>query len=212
MIDIPADTEDRHAYPMVQPNERWIFNKLLLAEKLGYRCAPCGTPVTNAGAYCVRPIMNCAGNGMGGVMKFISVAASPDNDETIRGGLSQPPYAAGYFWCEWFDGWHGWTDFTDDAPTDECGGIPGPQVFDYESHINGEPYILAALPAVLQSLSRNLLVEHIGGKIIEVSPRHMPWQHGRGNSYMQKYRPESPWLMGDEAGDPFYWRVLPRSV
>lgn len=203
MIDLPADIEDRAAYPLVAVSERWIFNKLLLAEALGYDCGPCGTPVTKAGVYCVRPIMNCAGNGIGGVMKYPA---------TVQGrGFTQPPFAAGYFWCDWFEGWHGWTDFTDDLPTDECGGVPGPRRFDYMPHLLGQPFVLDALPVLLQGLSKHLLVEHIGGKIIEVSPRHMPWIHGRGTSYMEKYRPKAAWAGLDEAEPPFYWRIFPKT-
>lgn len=198
MIDLPADIEDRAAYPLVAEDERWIFNKLILAEKLGHRCGPAGTAAPR-GVYCVRPVMNCSGMGHGGVLK-----AKTD-------GVTDLPFQAGYFWCEWFEGVHGWTDFTNDVATDEAIGTPGRDRFDYTPHVAGQPFVFDTLPVILQGLSTNLLVEHIDGNIIEVSPRHMPWTHGRGTSYFERVRgSEHGWgRPGGDIEDSFYWRSLP---
>lgn len=156
MIDLPKEIEDRHSYPLVAPEYRWIYNKLAVAEKFGYRCAPSGTPMTQVGWYCIRPIYNAAGAGFGGHIKF------------FFDGQKQPDHIPGWFWCEWFNGYHEWCDYTDDQPVQAVGG-----------HLQGNelrwafaPPRIPVLPQVLQGISKHLLVESIGGNIIEISPRH----------------------------------------
>ena len=81
---------DAQAYFMY-PNLRKWFNKLWLAERLGYYCGPSGTAPSKSGWYIVRPIMNISGMGIGAEKKYIEA-----EDVT-----KVPP---GYFWCEWFEG------------------------------------------------------------------------------------------------------------
>ena len=73
------------------PHMRQWFNKLYLAERLGYDCGPGGIPPTKSNFYCVRPIYNLDGMGVGARKQWI--------DAEDRGGVEP-----GYFWCEWFDG------------------------------------------------------------------------------------------------------------
>lgn len=73
------------------PHLRLWFNKLYLAELLGYDCGPGGVPPTTSNYYCVRPIYNLAGMGVGARKQWINAG-----DTT---GVEP-----GYFWCEWFDG------------------------------------------------------------------------------------------------------------
>jgi len=161
MIELSKDIEDRYSYPLMPQEHRWIYNKLTVAEIFGHDCGPAGTPISKPGFYCQRPIMSCAGMGAGGFLKF--------HAKQTQTGIAQPEYKPGYFWSEWFEGWHGWTSFTDDVPFYECGG----------RYCNGEilfqhrpPISLTELPEQLKGISKHMLVEHIGGKIIEVSPRH----------------------------------------
>ncbi len=201
MIDLPADIEDRAAYPLVAESERWIFNKLILAEKLGHRCAPSGTDVAEVGPVCRRPIMNVAGNAMGGVIKH-EVMSGPQ-------GFEQPAYAAGYFWCEWFDGYHEWIDFTDDIAVRWWGGVEANGMLDNTEAAAPQ---FATLPTLLQGLSKHLVVEHIGGNIIEIAPRHMTLSHGIAGGRMIKIRVTPPWGNNTAADvrNTFYWRVIPR--
>jgi hypothetical protein len=73
------------------PHMRLWFNKLYLAERLGYDCGPGGIPPKKSNFYCVRPIYNLDGMGVGARKQWI--------DAEDRGGVEP-----GYFWCEWFDG------------------------------------------------------------------------------------------------------------
>ena len=73
------------------PYMRQWFNKLYLAETLGYHCGPGGVPPETSGYYCVRPIYNLDGMGVGARKQWIEAGD--------RTGVEP-----GYFWCEWFDG------------------------------------------------------------------------------------------------------------
>jgi len=140
---------------------RWIYNKLTVAEIFGYDCGPSGTPIKKPGFYCQRPIMSCDGYGSGGFLKF--------HAKQTQTGIAQPDNKPGYFWCEWFEGWHGWTDFTDDVPFYESGGryAKGEIILQHRP-----PFSFTELPELLRGISKYMLLEHIGGNIIEVSPRH----------------------------------------
>ena len=74
---------------------KW-FNKLWLAERLGYVCGPTGVGVPKKGYYIVKPIYNLSGMGAGAEKRWLV----PEHDVVIPG----------YFWCEYFEG----TQFTYD--------------------------------------------------------------------------------------------------
>lgn len=165
MIELNKNIEDRYSYPLMPLEHRWIYNKLTIAETFGYDCGPSGTPITKPGFYCQRPIMSCAGYGDGGFLKF--------HAKQIQSDIPQPKYKPGYFWCEWFEGWHGWTSFTDDEPIYECGG----RYANNEMILQHKTPISLELPDQLKGISKYMLVEHIGGNIIEISPRHEEMVH-----------------------------------
>lgn len=73
------------------PHLRQWFNKLHLADSLGYHCGPGGVPPKVSDYYCVRPIYNVGGMGVGARKQWIEAGC-------ITG------VEPGYFWCEWFDG------------------------------------------------------------------------------------------------------------
>lgn len=78
--------EDCDAWSKYPHHHNW-FNKLFVAEQLGYSCGPCGFAPNRSDFYIVRPIYNLGGMGVGTSMVFIE-----ENDFT-----KVPP---GYFWCE----------------------------------------------------------------------------------------------------------------
>lgn len=158
MIILPPYLYDRETYPLVNTTERLFMNKLWLAEQLGYDCGPVGTDPGLSKDYCVRPIMNLHGNAEGGVYKF-------NSDVDIAGLANQ----AGYFWNEWFDGVSNWTEYLNDEP-----------VYGLQWKLEGATDAICSefttyepLPVLLKGLSRHLLVERLGDKIIEVGFRFM---------------------------------------
>ncbi len=206
MIDLDPLIQDRESYRQVLGSERWIYNKLTLAERLGYYAAPCGINPRRTGDYIVRPIMNVAGNGIGGVFTVTVTQEDLDADAD-----HMVPYLPGYFWCEKFTGVHAYTHFVDDAPVDECYGLHNGDEFDYEWRTDN--YAITQLPQWLRLFSKHLLIETIDGNIIEASPRGLPYIHGRGTSRMVRVRIDLPWdfdVDNRRIEKAFYWRQIPK--
>jgi len=84
--------DDEAAYKAFPKHRKW-FNKLWLAEQLGYECGPCGVAPSRSDRYIVRPIYNLAGMGVGAEFKYIEA-----------GDYNRVP--PGYFWCEILKGRH----------------------------------------------------------------------------------------------------------
>ncbi len=155
MIILPPYLYDYQVHARLDPADQWIYDKLELATRLGHSCGASAV-VPPPGEYCVRPQENLFGMGKGGFFKVHT-----DN------WMQEP----GYFWCEWFNGPHHWVQYIEDSAVH------------YSTYnMNGEflegvvtPTPQApALDPVLQNLSRYLLVEMVGDKIIEAAPRFMP--------------------------------------
>jgi len=94
--------EDYQAWELY-PQYRWVFNKLEIALKLGYRAGPACTPLPstlNHYKVIIRPIYNLYGMGIGA--KVCTFIPEIDNDFIIHHGHIPP----GYFWCEYFEGTH----------------------------------------------------------------------------------------------------------
>ena len=166
MIDLPSDIDDNISYHLLPQEDRWIYNKLIVAEKMGYTCGPAGMDLPAPGKYCIRPVMNSYGYGYPGFVEYDFRDVQPD-------------YYPGFFWCEWFDGDKQWLDFTDDALV--LSSTFGNKDADgWISEIDGVSPVMTTLPAIFQNISKHMLVELVGDKIIEVSPRHMFWRQPRG--------------------------------
>lgn len=81
---------DEEAWVKYPHHHKW-FNKLYLAELMGYKCGPTGLAPDVTDFYVVRPIYNLSGMGVGAdIMKINAGDAS-----------KVPP---GYFWCEFIPG------------------------------------------------------------------------------------------------------------
>ena len=152
--------DDRDIWPIMPIEDRWIMNKLNVAVTQGIDAAPIGVRITKPGAYCVRPMMNTAGRGMGGVMKFNAVSTQQ--------GITQPEERPGWFWTPWLDGHHTWTEYINDLPVRQSGGYEVKGILRSKEE---KPNI--QLPEVFHNISRYITAESIDGVIIEVSPRHM---------------------------------------
>jgi hypothetical protein len=82
--------EEYELWEQFPQHRRW-FNKLYVADILGYACGPSGTAPKHSGKYVIRPCYNLAGMGLGATVQHINA-----------GNRSATP--PGYFWCEYFNG------------------------------------------------------------------------------------------------------------
>jgi hypothetical protein len=144
------------------PQYRIWHNKLWLANKLGYKCGPCGIFVPEDNYYVVRPVINISGYGINAEIKYIKT----DNY------FSAPP---GYFWCELFEGDHCSFDFI--RENGKWKQVSCWQGFNNDNELyKFEKWIVSdhklTLPPLFNTLNvQHLNVEAIGGKIIEVHLR-----------------------------------------
>lgn len=154
--------DDKDVWAQCPVDYLWIYDKLILARKLGYLAAPAGIAVPHPGQYIVRPITNIRMMSRGAVRTWLTPA---DTDSVPDG----------YFWSECFEGRHTSVDFhygiqhlavegfRDDADRLDrfC---RWERISDHHT-----------FPAVLDQLWRStpwINVEYVGGKIIEV---HLRW-------------------------------------
>ncbi len=156
----PEDYEDWAAWLKCDIEDLWIYDKLILSKKLGYKCGPVGVDVPEPGWYVVRPITNMLGMGLGAELFELE-------EETD----SLP---VGQFWCEIFEGRHLSVDYID-----------GVQSLCVEGN-RKEQYLLAKwycwhkvddqvpYPSVIGKTFRHVNCEFIGGKLIEVHLRLNP--------------------------------------
>ena len=153
------------------PEHHLFFNKLWVAQQLGYKCGPGGVSIPETGFYIVRPIYNLDGMSRGAQRKFLNA-----------GDFSTPP---GYFWCEYFDGHHYSVDFKRTSTTDwECDlVVRGIKVNEYKfvtwTKIKDYSKDQFTLPDFIKSTYINpaisyINVEYIDSKIIEIHLRRNP--------------------------------------
>jgi hypothetical protein len=149
------------------PQYRHWFNKLWLAEALGYECGPCGVAPKRSDCYIVRPIVNLSGMGIGAEKKYIEA-----------GDYSQCP--PGYFWCQWFEGIQYSVTFTCDSSQWKQVSYWRAernidQLFRFKSWHRQEG-IQFLLPSLFDQLKDvpTINVEYIGDRIIEVHLRDSP--------------------------------------
>lgn len=84
--------DDYQLWPKIDLEDLWVYDKLILAKKLGYTCGPAGVEVPTPNKYVVRPITNINGMGIGAEIIWLE----KDTEHL-------PP---GHFWCEIFNGRH----------------------------------------------------------------------------------------------------------
>jgi hypothetical protein len=153
---------DEPAWWACAPEDSWLFDKLILARRLGYTCGPVGVDVPTPGRYIVRPCVNALGMGRQAKMQHIE----RDTDHL----------PVGYFWCEVFDGPHVSVDYTDGEPVSAMRGsrLPSAPLYRWQRWDTCEP---RPMPDCLREWTqryRFVNVEYIGGKPIELHLRHNP--------------------------------------
>lgn len=83
---------EEEVWQIIDPDDMWVLDKLILSKKLRYKCGPTGTDVLISGHYIVRPCVNAFGLGLDTQITYIK-----DSTDHL------PP---GHFWCEVFEGRH----------------------------------------------------------------------------------------------------------
>ena len=153
--------DDDGTWENCHENDLWIFDKLLVAKKLGYICGPHGVKVPQKNTYIVRPCVNLMSMGRGAEFKELE-------------GYTNDKMPDGFFWCEVFKGRHLSVDYED-----------GKQILCVEGFRNENDPIWKwnkwvrtvdniEFPEILQNLYgkyRYSNVELIDGNIIEVHLR-----------------------------------------
>jgi hypothetical protein len=153
--------DDKDFWHTTDPDDLWLFDKLILSRKLGYACGPAGVPPPRLDNYVVRPCVNYRMMGKGA--KFIEL--SPDNHEAVPDG---------YFWCEVFQGRHLSFDYHFGKQALAVEGFrDDPERLDRFCMWKKTDDVFV-LPPVIEEVSKRyewLNIEVIGDKIIEVHLR-----------------------------------------
>ena len=154
--------DDKDFWETTDPNDLWVFDKLILSKKLGYVCGPAGVPPPTQGTYIVRPCVNYRMMGHGAQLMELS----PTNHDNIPDG---------YFWCEVFRGRHLSFDYQHGKQTLAIEGFrDNPIALDRFSMWKKTNDIFP-IPDILKEISQKyqwLNIEVIGDKIIELHLRY----------------------------------------
>jgi hypothetical protein len=144
-----------------------MYDKLILARKLGHLAAPAGIPVPRPDWYIIRPITNIRMMSRGAKKVWIT----PEETDSVPDG---------YFWSEWFEGRHTSVDFHYGIQELAVEGFrDGPRLdrFSRWERI-ADRYKFPEVLGELWRLTPWVNVEYIGGKIIEV---HLRWNDDFSN-------------------------------
>jgi len=143
-------------------DDLWVFDKLIIAKKMGYVCGPVGVDVPHPAFYIVRPCVNIPGMGRGAKFRHL-----------VKRTKHLP---TGYFWCESFTGRHVSVDYKNGEQILAVEGFRRSghlwQFCKWERVNDDLP-----LPDIFHELVRRyeyINVEYIDGKVIEVHFRYNP--------------------------------------
>lgn len=153
--------EDRDVWPKLDPEDLWIYDKLIVAKKLGHLAGPAGVPVPKPDWYIVRPITNIRMMSRGAARVWLT----PETTDSVPDG---------YFWSEIFTGDHISVDYRYGQQDLTVQGIKNNNRLDrfycwYK--VNAK----LPLPDILLDLSKKyewINVEYIGGHAIEFHLRY----------------------------------------
>lgn len=157
--------DDEYTWRECAEKDLWLFDKLLVARKLGHRCGPAGVNVDSPGEYVVRPCVNVMGMGRGAYMTHLE-----DTTDHLPEGM---------FWCEKFEGRHLSIDYVDGEQVLCVEGIRNETdpLWKWEEWRKVDDEI--PLPEICRSLDCQYLnIEMIDGHLIEIHPRLNPnWKN-----------------------------------
>ena len=153
---------EEEVWSIVDPNDIWVLDKLILSRKLGYCCGPTGTNVPYPGQYIVRPCVNAFGLGLETQILFIDYSTD-----------HLPP---GHFWCEVFKGRHLSVDYHNGLQVLCVEGFKSKDTFTkWDKWVRTKDYIPRhdiILPFIKKYEWINC--EYIGNNLIEVHFRNNP--------------------------------------
>lgn len=154
--------DDCDVWKLMNGEDAWVYDKLILAKRLGYRCGPAGVAPEQSGYYIVRPISNYRGMGRGSSIMYIDAGSDIIPD--------------GYFWCEVFRGRHLSFDYNRGIQSLAVEGIKDSDRTDrFVSWKKTNDKF--TLPDILIDIAIKyewMNIEVIGDKIIEVHLRNNP--------------------------------------
>ena len=161
MIVLPPYGRDYEYYAELHEEDRWIFNKLEICKRFGYKnYGPCGIPMP-IGTYCIRPIINLNGMSAGGFTKKII---------TKEGTMICKP---GYVWTKWETKMRSWVEYVDNKVSSALIQVNWDEKTQQERYMELPADKAHPLPKQLQNISRYMLVEYLGNIVIDIGPRHM---------------------------------------
>lgn len=191
-------SSDVEAWPVLDVQDLWVYDKLILAKYLGYVAGPAGVDLPCPGEYIVRPITNLYGMGLGA-----SIQSFPSVDTSHL-----PP---GTFWCEIFQGRHLSIDVVDgNVKLIYQGYSEGPNRFFRWKKLNE----VINPPPFITKLSEKYGVvnyESIGDKIIEVHMRSNPdWIKHRADELIPIWKGTTAKIVPDPDEDRVGFVVIKR--
>ena len=178
---------DHELWDQVDPSHCWVFDKAVLARRLGHRSGPAGVPVPEPGDYVVRPCINLWGMGRGARIQRLE-------SETIN------IIPDGSFWSERFWGDHVSIDYHHGQQGLTVLGLrTDPDRLDRfrEWRRIDHPFELPPVLAEVAQHYADFNVEIIGHRVIEAHFRSNPdWQDHDAHTIYPRWR-EDPDLYPD---------------
>jgi hypothetical protein len=205
----PDGVSDYQVWPQCQVDHLWIYDKLILARKLGHCAGPAGLPPPTSDWYVVRPTTNLRMMSRGA--RVVWLTQGQDSDQLVPDG---------YFWSQRFHGPHWSIDYHWGQPVLAVQGFRDDPLrldrFSSWQRVNVD----FELPDCLQNIAQQyewFNVEAIGSHVIEVHLRYNDdWQGVEGNAIYPVWRdwptqpppcPSAVW-MPNECGDRLgFWAV-----
>jgi len=150
---------DEDAWVKTPWDNLWLFDKLILARRLGYLCGPTCVPVPEPGQYIVRPITNLHGMGRGAEIMLLTKSTNH--------------LLPGYFWSEVFTGRHVSVDYCRGKQILAAEGFrTSTNLWRFDCWLKVNDTYALPLPELANYEYCN--VEFIGDKVIEVHLRQNP--------------------------------------
>jgi hypothetical protein len=152
---------DTDVWSHIPPQHLWIYDRLIVARRMGYSAGPAGIPVPRADWYVIKPITNLHGMGLGAYREWLT----PQDTDKI------PP---GSFWMQYFRGRHLSVDYQWGQQTLAVEGFRNSNRLDRFSRWCRVPDQIL-LPEIFHDVARDLEwinLEFIGGLVIEAHARY----------------------------------------